>query len=36
MLNQTTFTDYHRLGTTLKVITEPDGTPAAAPASPNP
>jgi hypothetical protein len=36
MLNQTTFTDYHRLGSTLHVIAEPDGASGATPAAPNP
>jgi len=31
MLNRTTFTDYHRLGTSVKIVSEPTG-----PANPNP
>jgi hypothetical protein len=32
MLNQMTFTDYHRLGSSANIMTEPDGAPVA----PNP
>ncbi|MGA9668155.1 MAG: hypothetical protein WBQ94_03050 [Terracidiphilus sp.] len=36
MLNRTTFTDFHRLGSSTRIISEPTATPDPAPTIPNP
>jgi hypothetical protein len=36
MLNRTSFSDFHRLGSSAKIVSEPTATPDSAPAVPNP